>query len=98
MKPTRPVFVLLLQIVCLAAFSQKQHLQFQHIGTAEGLSQSNGVCILQDSKGFMWFGTQDGLNRYDGYQFKIYKNDPSNTASISNNFIKSIIEDKKGNI
>ncbi len=98
MKPNLPFLLVLLQCIGLLAFSQKQHLQFQHIGTAEGLSQSNGVSILQDSKGFMWFGTQDGLNRYDGYQFKIYKNNPANPGSIGNNFIKSLIEDRNGNI
>jgi signal transduction histidine kinase/CheY-like chemotaxis protein/ligand-binding sensor domain-containing protein len=46
----------------------------------------------------MWFGTQDGLNKYDGYQLRVYKNDKKNAASISNNFIKSIVQDKKGNM
>jgi len=63
-----------------------------------GLSQSNATCILRDSRGFMWFGTQDGLNRYDGYEFIVYKNVVTDPYSISNNFIKSIIEDSRGNL
>jgi len=78
------------------SFGQYQHIRFRRIGTGNGLSQSNVTCILQDSQGFMWFGTQDGLNRYDGYQFTVYRNDPSDTNTIPNNYIKSILEDKKG--
>lgn len=51
-------------------------------------------CILQDRKGFMWFGTQDGLNRYDGYDFKIYKHDPDNDKTISDSYIWCILEDQ----
>ena len=50
------------------------NLKFAHIGTEAGLSQSNVTCILRDRQGFMWFGTRDGLNRYDGYDFDVYKN------------------------
>jgi len=54
--------------------------------------------ILQDSHGFLWFCTLDGLNRYNGYQFKIFRNIPGDSTSISNNKILSICEDKSGNI
>jgi ligand-binding sensor domain-containing protein len=49
-------------------------IKFQHINTSNGLSQNNVYSIIQDSIGFMWFGTEDGLNRFDGYDFVIYKN------------------------
>jgi len=84
--------------LCFFAFSQKQHIQFEHIGTNLGLSQSNVISIFQDSRGFMWFGTRDGLNKYDGYKFTIYKYDESNKGSLSDNTIQDITEDSDGNL
>ena len=52
------------------------------------------LCILQDKKGVMWFGTRDGLNRFDGYTFKIFRKDPSNPNSIGNDHINCIIQDE----
>ena len=78
--------------------AQSQHLKFIRVGTEMGLSQSNVTAILQDSRGFMWFGTQDGLNKYDGYKFTIYRNNPADTTTISDGFVKGMIEDQKGNI
>ena len=71
---------------------------FEHYNIAEGLSQSIVYCILQDSKGFIWIGTQDGLNKYDGLNFHNYSNVADDTCSISNNWIYSIFEDSKGDI
>lgn len=71
-------------------------LRFDHLTIEQGLSQSSINAIFQDSRGFMWFGTQDGLNRYDGYSFKVYKPDPDNDASLSDGWITSIVEDKDG--
>ena len=71
-------------------------LRFDRISIEQGLSQSSVQVIFQDSRGFLWFGTQDGLNRYDGYTFKIYKPDPDNASSLSDRWITSIIEDKEG--
>lgn len=71
-------------------------LTFKHLTVEDGLSQSAVTTIFQDRKGFMWFGTQDGLNRYDGYSFKIFKNDQSNPESLTDNFIFSIYEDSLG--
>jgi ligand-binding sensor domain-containing protein/serine phosphatase RsbU (regulator of sigma subunit) len=76
----------------------QSHIRFKHLTVEDGLSQSSVTCIFQDKKGFMWFGTQDGLNRYDGYGFTTFKNDPSDSNSLSDNFIFSIYEDKKGNL
>jgi len=83
---------------CFFAYSQKQPLRFDHLGRNEGLTQSNVTCIMQDSRGFMWFGTQDGLNKYDGYLFLPYKNIPGDSTSIANNYITGIIEDARGNL
>src|SRR5579863_3885267 len=79
-------------------YAQSGKLKFSHIGTEVGLSQNNVTCILRDRQGFMWFGTRDGLNRYDGYDFDVYKNNPEDSLSLSNNFVTSIMEDGKGDI
>src|SRR5690349_10210053 len=71
-------------------------LRFNHINIEEGLSQSSVRVVFQDSRGFLWFGTEDGLNRYDGYAFKIYKPDPDVPTSLSDRWITAITEDKDG--
>lgn len=71
-------------------------LRFDRISIEEGLSQSSVQVIFQDSRGFLWFGTEDGLNRYDGYSFKIYKPDPDTPNSLSDRWITSIAEDGEG--
>ena len=88
----------LFQLTGLVLVAQKQQLRFEHLGAPQGLSQSNATCILQDSRGFMWVGTQDGLNKYDGYAFTVYKNNAGDPNSLSNNSIKNILEDSRGNI
>lgn len=75
-----------------------QNVKFEHISINDGLSQGSVRTIFNDSNGNMWFGTNDGLNRYDGYRFKIYKNDLTDTNSISNNYIHSIAEDELSNL
>ena len=73
-------------------------LRFDHISIEQGLSQSSVRVIFQDSRGFMWFGTEDGLNRYDGYNFKTFKPDPDVPASLSDRYITAILEDHEGYI
>ncbi len=92
------IFLFLLLAISSFTFCQKKQLEFDHFKTNEGLSQSNVLCILQDSRGFMWFGTREGLNMYDGYKFTVYKNDSKNKNSISGNFISAIIQSHDGNI
>lgn len=77
-------------------FSQSYDIKFTRLGTNEGLSQNSINCIHQDKIGFMWFGTQDGLNKYDGFEFKIYRHHAGNKNSLSNNYVWSIYEDKDG--
>ncbi len=71
---------------------------FKHLKVEDGLTQNTVFAILQDSKGFMWFGTKDGLNRYDGYKFKTFRKDPSDPSSLGNNYVQSLYEDKQGDI
>ncbi|MEO6456191.1 MAG: two-component regulator propeller domain-containing protein, partial [Ginsengibacter sp.] len=88
----------LFMLIPFLGLSQRKHVQFEHIGTSAGLSQSNVICIFQDSRGFMWFGTRDGLNKYDGYKFTVYKYDADNENSLSNNTVEDISEDENGNL
>jgi len=90
--------VLLLMGLSSLLFAQNQQLHFDHLGTADGLSELDPNCIIQDSKGFIWIGTADGLNRYDGYKFKIFRNDVKDAASIGSNYIQDMAEDKDGYI
>lgn len=75
-----------------------QHLYFSTFSIEQGLSQSVVNCILQDSKGFIWLGTQNGLDRYDGKNFELYRFDPEDTTSITNNWIYAISEDHESNL
>ncbi|MGD8781708.1 MAG: two-component regulator propeller domain-containing protein [Ignavibacteria bacterium] len=90
------IFFLLIPLVCLKA--QYRNLNFEHITTNDGLSKSSITCILQDEQGFMWIGTFNGLNRYDGYNFTIYLYNQNDPKSITHNFISSIIEDHEGQL
>ena len=73
-------------------------LRFTHLTTNDGLSQGYVVDILQDRRGFMWFATRDGLNRYDGYTFVVYKHDPNDPGSLNSNFLQDLMEDDHGNL
>ena len=75
-----------------------QALKFKNISLEQGLSQSSVLCILQDHKGFLWFGTRDGLNKYDGNSFKVYRYDSQDSTSLSNGYIKSLFQDDKGTL
>jgi ligand-binding sensor domain-containing protein/signal transduction histidine kinase/DNA-binding response OmpR family regulator len=74
--------------------SQPPNLRFTHISKEEGISNSTIESIFQDSLGFIWFGTRDGLNRYDGNEIVVYRNVPSDSNSLSDNFIRCIYEDR----
>lgn len=69
---------------------------FEHITNRDGLSQMSINAILQDRRGFLWIGTEDGLNRYDGYEIKVFKNRPGEGSSLSNGWIQALLEDRDG--
>lgn len=73
-------------------------IYFRRITINEGLSLSSVYCVYQDSRGFMWFGTEDGLNKYDGKNFTIYNHHPLDSNSLSYKWIESIAEDRHGNL
>lgn len=90
------IFILLLY--SLVGIGQNTPIKFQHITSENGLSQSTVPCIYKDKLGIMWFGTFDGLNKYNGSQITVYKNTPENPHSISDNIIKTIYEDEAHNL
>lgn len=95
------ISILLTCLLCMLAnicMSQPDRIYFDHITTDEGLSQNDVNCILQDRKGFIWFGTNDGLNRYDGYEFTIFKPESRDPNAINSNLVFSLAEDSKGRI
>lgn len=83
---------LLLFLISLIGFGQQYDIRFHTYTLKDGLSQSTINCILQDSKGFIWVGTQDGLNRFDGYSFKVYSHHLGDSTSISSGFVREIVE------
>lgn len=78
--------------------AQNNSYTIERITNEAGLSQNSGLSILQDSNGFIWIGTGNGLNKYDGTKFTVYKNDKNDSNSISNNYINSLFEDKDGTL
>jgi signal transduction histidine kinase/ligand-binding sensor domain-containing protein len=95
--------ILLILFLCHGlAFGQFQKfssdLFFNRYSTDDGLSQASVNAILKDSKGFTWFGTDDGLNRFDGNQFRIYKKKPGDSTSIAGNTVETLWEDNRGRI
>ena len=90
---------LLLSAVSLQFFfstSFAQEISFEKLSNTSGLTQNSVTSISQDSAGFLWFGTYDGLNRYDGYNFKAFKKDLKSPLSISHNFIRTLLVDRDG--
>lgn len=73
-----------------------KNIRFEQVSLEEGLSQSVVNVVLQDHKGFLWVGTDDGLNRYDGYTFRVFKPDAENPASLSDRSITALVEDSQG--
>jgi signal transduction histidine kinase/CheY-like chemotaxis protein/ligand-binding sensor domain-containing protein len=97
-KHMQKLLLLIVAFLVNTAYCQVRDLKFGRLTTEHGLSKNQINKVFQDSKGFMWFGTRDGLNRYDGYTFTIFRNDPSNPHSLKSNNIRDICEDKDGNL
>ncbi len=81
-----------------AALAAPRSLRFERLSIEQGLSQQSVLSILQDRRGFMWFGTQAGLNRYDGYRVTVYRNDPDDPDSIPDNYVMASYEDDEGRL
>ena len=89
-----------LSLICFFLSFSFLHAQtpVTYLGINQGLSNNSVRCILQDHRGFMWFGTYDGLNRYDGYSFRVFRNKINDSSSLINPFINTLDEDKKGDL
>ena len=74
----------------LGIHAQGPNIKFKHISIKDGLSQSSVNTIIQDKEGFMWFGTQDGLNKYDGYEFTVFKHLVDDTTTLTNSYINCL--------
>ncbi len=90
--------VILLLFISPTTLLLSQEYRFDHISTDQGLSQATVNCIFKDSKGFIWIGTNDGLNCYDAYSFRAYRHNPNDARTISGNIITSIAEDSCSNL
>ena len=88
--------ILLLITACEHNTFAQDKMKFERIPLSKGLSSKSIPAIIQDKKGYLWFATQDGLNKYDGYTFKVYQNNPSDKNSLSNNNIFCLFEDAQG--
>ncbi len=93
------LFVILFTFLITAAYRvSSQPYYFRHYQVEDGLSNSTVFTCLQDKKGFLWMGTKDGLNRFDGYTFKTFRNNPGDPSSIGSNWTRTLFEDKSGTL
>lgn len=90
--------VVMCLMTSLAVAETALPVRFDHLSLEEGLSQVTVLTIFQDSRGFVWLGTEDGLNRFDGLGFTVYKHDPADPDSLPSNFVWAIDEDPSGNL
>ncbi len=88
MKTYRIFLILILSF----SISEAQNHSFKQLKVEDGLSHNSVISMLQDNNGFLWFGTKDGLNRYDGYNFKVFRNEPDNDNSLGSNFIRCLYQ------
>ncbi len=100
MLPFKTFLLTLLAVLVLPLYlpAQKDNIRFEHLGAEQGLSQETVGCIMQDSEGFMWFCTRDGLNKYDAGKFTVYRHHPGDETSLGANYASWIIEDSGGTL
>lgn len=88
----------LLALLTAHAGPSARKLRFDHLSVTDGLSQMSVVSVVQDADGYLWFGTRDGLNRYDGYDFRIFRHELHDTTSISDSYIRCMANDRDGRL
>ncbi len=94
----KPYILLYIILLLTTVVAKGQPFYFSHYQVENGLSNNAVLCIMQDHLGFMWFGTRDGLNRFDGISYKVFRNNPGDKHSIGSNAIMSLSEDNDKNI
>ncbi len=92
------LFILFTLVLSIVGTVSSQPYYFRHYQVEDGLSNSTVFTCLQDKKGFLWIGTKDGLNRFDGYTFKIFRNNPDDSLSIGSNRVRTLFEDKNATL
>lgn len=96
MKPFYPTLFLVMLVDIVGIIAQTD-MRFEYLSELDGLSNNRILSIHEDKEGFIWFGTWEGLNKYDGYDFTVYQPDPNNALqTLSHNIISDIVEDKEG--
>jgi signal transduction histidine kinase/ligand-binding sensor domain-containing protein/DNA-binding NarL/FixJ family response regulator len=90
------LIILTILFLCFTQVYSQESFAFSRITLEDGLSHSRIYALLQDSRGFLWIGTSNGLNRYDGRSFKYYKNETDNPDSLPHNYVTSLLEDRNG--
>src|SRR3954454_21984392 len=86
------------QSIVRIAIVEGRDIRFRRLSNPQSLSHVRVESIVQDTQGFMWFGTWNGLNRYDGYKFKVFKHEPGNLKSLSGVYVYSLFKDHSGNL
>src|ERR1044071_3356757 len=94
----KKLFPLIVSILISLQADAQSDFRFNHLTIKDGLSQSQPFSLFQDSYGYLWIGTQDGLNRFDGNSFKVYKNDPFDSTTLTHNWVWTVQEDDHGDL
>src|SRR5690606_14316744 len=98
-SPMRSLLLIYIIWMCSSAgLAYAQPFYFNHYQVEHGLSNNAVLCSAQDAMGFMWFGTKDGLNRFDGYSFKVFHSDPDNPNGLGSNFVRALHVDGSGQV
>src|SRR5574344_1689283 len=94
----KSIIYIILILITSHLFAESNDLQFKRLDVNNGLSSNQVNTIFKDSRGYLWIGTVNGLNRFDGYSSKIFRKSNDRSGTISNNTINAIFEDHRGKI
>lgn len=98
MRYQKLILSILFLFCTFCLFAEESNYLFRHYQVENGLSDNMVTCCVQDKSGYIWIGTRDGLNRFDGYTFKVFRNDPDDAGSLGNNWITHLNCDQNGNL